>query len=636
MFFSTADKHEAIRARAREFAEAEIRPSAPAFDRDSIFPDGLVKKLGGLGWMGMPYPEEYGGAGLDALSYAIAVEELSRIDGGVGAIFSTHVSLASWPIFAYGTEAQKRKYLVPLASGRELGAFGLAEHDAGHDAASIAATAIAGDGCYILNGEKRFVANAGQAGIYIVFAATALGVGADGISAFIVEKGWEGFTFSEHYDKLGARSSPTATLIFNDVRIPKGNLLGHEGGGFEIARGALDGGRIAAAAQALGIAQGAFDSALTHSKACVQSGSPICFRPAVSFRLADMATKLRCARLMAYSAAELRDGGRPHSMEAAMAKQYASDMCLEVVNEALQIHGGTGYVRGADIDRAYRDAKICTIYEGSDEVQRHIIASHLIGIAPTGDLADGGRPSALTGLRKRIVLKNGTVEERAHALVKNLAAEGHDFTIGIDIDTPISQAERVVSVGKGIGTRSNMPLISALAIQAGAAIGSTRPVSETMKYLPLNRYIGMTGQKFNGSLYIACGISGAGQHLKGAKGASTIVAIDIDPAAPIFKNCDYGIIGDIRDVLPALTAALDNGMPKRPAPPVQRPAAPVQRPTAATPTWRRYICSGCGYEYNPAAGDPDGFVRPATSFDAVPEEWICPECGEEKATFIEA
>jgi butyryl-CoA dehydrogenase len=181
-----------------------------------------------------------------------------------------------------------------------------------------------------------------------------------------------------------------------------------------------------------------------------------------------------------------------------------------------------------------------------------------------------------------------------------------------------------------------MPLISALAIQAGAAIGSTRPVSEAMKYLPLNRYIGMTGQKFNGSLYIACGVSGAGQHLKGAKGASTIVAIDIDPAAPIFKNCDYGIVGDVRDVLPALTAALDNGMPKRPAPPMQRPAAPKPRPKAASPTWRRYICSGCGYEDNPATGDPDGFVRPATSFDAVPEEWICPECGEEKATFIEA
>ena len=636
MLFQTTQAHEELRAKVRAFAEEEIKPIAFMLDQQNEFPDEAIRKLGEMGLMGIPFPAEYGGAGLDALSYAIAVEELARVDGGAGVILSAHVSLGSWPIFAYGTEEQKRKYLVPLAKGEKIGAFGLTEPNAGSDAGGTETTAVLKGDHYVLNGGKIFITNAPKADTYVVFAVTTPDIGTRGISAFIVEKGWKGFYFGDHYDKMGIRSSSTAELIFDNVEVPRENLLGKEGDGFKIAMSTLDGGRIGIAAQALGIAQGAYDAAVAYSKERIQFGKPIGFQQAISFKLADMATKLRCTRFLVYSAAELKEAHVPYGMESAMAKMYASDIALEVTNDALQIHGGAGFMKGMEVERAYRDAKITTIYEGTNEIQRVVIASHILGKAPKssgGSSSQPKKPAPVTGVRKKVILRDGSPAEQVAALVEHLKKDGHDFTVGIPLDTPIAQAERVVSAGKGIGGKKNMKLIEDLAKAAGAAIGSSRPVAETLKYVPLNRYVGMSGQKFTGNLYIACGISGAVQHLKGIKDASTIVAINTNAGAPIFKNCDYGIVGDVNEILPLLTAALDTGE-KQPAPPMvkmKRPRLPKPEPIG-----KRYVCGGCGYEYIPELGDPDGDIAPGTLFEKLPEDWVCPECAEPKDQFIEA
>ena len=637
MLFKTTEQHEALRAKVREFAETEVKPIAFMLDQQNEFPTEAIKKFGEMGMMGLPYPKEYGGAGLDTLSYAIAVEELSRVDGGTGVILSAHVSLGSYPIYAFGTEEQKQKYLVPLAKGEKLGAFGLTEPNAGSDAGGTETTAVLEGDHYILNGGKIFITNADKADTYVIFAVTTPDIGTRGISAFIVEKGWEGFTFGTHYDKMGIRSSSTAELVFNNVKVPKENLLGKEGQGFKIAMATLDGGRIGIAAQALGIAQGAFENALEYAKEREQFGMPIAHQQVISFKLADMATKLRCARFLVYSSAELKDQHEPFGMESAMAKQYTSDICLEVVNDALQIFGGNGYLKGMEVERAYRDAKICTIYEGTNEIQRIVIASHLIGKMPKANSSGSKKPSAkghATGLRKNIMFKDGDMKDKVNALVEALKADGYDFTVGIPLDTPVAMADRIVSAGMGIGEKENMKLIEDLAVQAGAAIGSSRPVAETLKYLPLNRYVGMSGQKFNGNLYIACGISGAGQHLKGIKDATTIVAINTNPNAAIFKNADYGIVGDLKEVLPLLTAALDNGEPKKDAPPMKKMKRNV--PKKPAPSYPLHVCNGCGYVYDPAIGDEENGVEPGTLFNKLPEDWICPLCGEEKDQFIEA
>ena len=626
MLFQTTQAHEELRAKVRAFAEEEIKPIAFMLDQQNEFPDEAIRKLGEMGLMGIPFPAEYGGA----------VEELARVDGGAGVILSAHVSLGSWPIFAYGTEEQKRKYLVPLAKGEKIGAFGLTEPNAGSDAGGTETTAVLKGDHYVLNGGKIFITNAPKADTYVVFAVTTPDIGTRGISAFIVEKGWKGFYFGDHYDKMGIRSSSTAELIFDNVEVPRENLLGKEGDGFKIAMSTLDGGRIGIAAQALGIAQGAYDAAVAYSKERIQFGKPIGFQQAISFKIADMATKLRCARFLVYSAAELKEAHAPYGMESAMAKMYASDIALEVTNDALQIHGGAGFMKGMEVERAYRDAKITTIYEGTNEIQRVVIASHILGKAPKssgGSSSQPKKPAPVTGVRKKVILRDGSPAEQVAALVEHLKKDGHDFTVGIPLDTPIAQAERVVSAGKGIGGKKNMKLIEDLAKAAGAAIGSSRPVAETLKYVPLNRYVGMSGQKFTGNLYIACGISGAVQHLKGIKDASTIVAINTNAGAPIFKNCDYGIVGDVNEILPLLTAALDTGE-KQPAPPMvkmKRPRLPKPEPIG-----KRYVCGGCGYEYIPELGDPDGDIAPGTLFEKLPEDWVCPECAEPKDQFIEA
>ena len=378
MLFQTTQAHEQLRAKIRAFAEEEVKPIAFSLDQANEFPAEAVKKLGELGLMGIPYPKEYGGAGLDAISYAIAVEELSRVDGGTGVILSAHVSLGSWPIFAFGTEEQKKKYLVPLARGEKIGAFGLTEPNAGSDAGGTETTAVDKGDHWLLNGGKIFITNAPKADTYVVFAVTTPDIGTRGISAFIVEKGWKGFEFGDHYDKMGIRSSSTAELIFNDVKVPKENLLGKEGDGFKIAMSTLDGGRIGIAAQALGIAQGAFEQALSYSKERIQFGKPIGFQQAISFKIADMATKLRCARFLVYSAAELKEAHALYGMESAMAKMYASDIALEVTNDALQIHGGYGYMKEYAIERIYRDQRITELFEGTSQVQKIVIAGQLL------------------------------------------------------------------------------------------------------------------------------------------------------------------------------------------------------------------------------------------------------------------
>jgi len=633
MLYQTTEAHEALRAKIRAFAEAEIKPIAFQLDQENRFPTEAVKKLGEMGLMGIPYDPEYGGGGLDVLSYAIAVEELARVDGGAGVILSAHTSLGTFPIVQFGTEEQKRKYLPDLCSGRKIGAFGLTEPNAGSDAGGTETTAQDMGDHYLLNGEKIFITNGGEADTYVVFAVTTPDIGTRGISAFIVEKGWEGFTFGDHYDKMGIRSSATCQLKFHNVKIPKENLLGKEGQGFKIAMSTLDGGRIGIAAQALGIAQGAYEAAVEYSKERVQFGRPICQQQSIAFKIADMATKLRCARLLVYSAADLKQAHAPYGMESAMAKQYASDIALEVTNDALQIFGGSGYLKGMEVERFYRDAKITTIYEGTNEIQRVVIASHILGKAGKADAAPVQKKVSETGERKKHIFQEGTAQEQVDALVAALKKDGYDFTVGIPMDTPISQAERVVSAGKGIGARENMKLIEDLAKAAGAAVGSSRPVAETLQYVPLDRYVGMSGQKFKGNLYIACGISGAGQHLKGIKDASTIVAINIDPGARIFKNCDYGIVGDVMEILPLLAAALDTGE-KLPAPPMKKMKRSAPK-KAAQPPRKIYICNGCGHEYDPMAGDPENGVKPGTAFKDLPEGWVCPHCGETAEQFIE-
>ena len=635
MRFKLTQEMEAFRSQVRKFAEDEVKPIAFTLDQEGKFPRDAVKKMGELGFLGIPFPKEVGGAGLEMMHYAVAVEELSRVDGGTGVILSAHTSLGSWPIFAYGTDAQKKKYLEPLCKGEKIGAYGLTEPNAGSDASGTETTAIDKGDHYLLNGGKIFITNAPEADTYVVFALTTPGMGTRGISAFIVEKGWKGFDFGDPYDKLGIRSSATAELIFNNVRVPKENLLGKEGQGFKIAMSTLDGGRIGIAAQALGIAQGAYEAAVEYAKERVQFGKPIAFQQAISFKIADMATKLRCARMLVYSAAELKEKNEPYGSEAAMAKMYASDIALEVTNDALQIFGGNGYLKGMEVERMYRDAKITTIYEGTNEIQRIVIASGILG-RPPKEAAKAGRVmkvAPMTGFRKRKIFTEGSAADQVNELVQALRKDGFDFTVGIPLDTPVNKAERLVSAGQGIGEKANMKLIEDLAIASGSAISASRPVAETLKYLPLERYVGMSGQKFKGNLYFACGISGASQHLKGLKDASVIVAINKNPNAPIFKNCDYGLVGDVLEILPLLSAALDTGE-KKEAPPMvkmKRPQVPKPEPIGST-----YVCSGCGYEYVPELGDPDSEIEPGTLFKTLPEDWLCPECSEAKDQFIEA
>ena len=378
MLFQTTKKQEDLRKKVREFAESEVKPIAFLLDKENEFPSEAIAKFADMGMMGLPYPKEYGGAGADVLSYAIAVEELSRVDGGTGVILSAHVSLGSYPIFAFGNEEQKQKYLTPLAKGEKLGAFGLTEPNAGTDAAGQQTTAVKDGDDYILNGTKIFITNAGEADVYVIFAMTDKSKGTHGISAFIVEKGMPGFTVGQHEKKLGIRGSATSELIFNNVRLSKDQLLGQEGKGFKIAMMTLDGGRIGIAAQALGIAQGAIDEVVPYVKSRKQFGRPISKFQNTQFQLADMQVKTDAARLLVYQAAMAKENGQPYTYLAAEAKLFAAEVAMEVTTKAIQLMGGYGYTRDYPVERMFRDAKITEIYEGTSEVQRMVISGQML------------------------------------------------------------------------------------------------------------------------------------------------------------------------------------------------------------------------------------------------------------------
>jgi len=374
MDFELTDEQQLIRDAVREFAEAEVVPVAAEIDRDHRFPAELLPKLAEMNLMGMTFPEKEGGAGADYVSYVIAVEEISRACASTGIIMSSHNSLATWPIYTFGSRAQKDQYMHDMTSGRRLGAFALTEPAAGTDAAAGTTTATPTADGYALNGSKMFISNAPHAEIYIVFAKTDPDRGTRGISAFIVERDTPGFAVGEAEHKMGIRGSSTPPLYFTDCRIPREALLGEEGEGFKIAMATLDGGRIGVSAQALGIAQAALEASVDYAKERVQFGKPIANLQAIQWMIADSALEVDAARLLVYRAAACVAAGRPYSTEGAMAKLFASETATRVAGRAIQIHGGYGYTEAYPVERNYRDAKITELYEGTSEVQRMVIA----------------------------------------------------------------------------------------------------------------------------------------------------------------------------------------------------------------------------------------------------------------------
>jgi alkylation response protein AidB-like acyl-CoA dehydrogenase len=380
MNFQLTEEQNLIRETVRGFAEKEVLPSAAERDEQERFDRFLMfDKLAELGLTGIVFPEEYGGAGSDYISYAIAVEELSRVCASTGVTLSAHLSLGANPIYLFGTEEQKQKYLIPLAEGSKMGAFGLTEPSAGSDAGGTRTTAVPDGEHWVLNGSKIFITNGGEAETYIVFARTDKNAEKHhGISAFIVEKDTPGFTFGKKEAKMGIRSSPTMELVFENCRIPRENLLGEEGKGFKIAMKTLDGGRIGIAAQALGIAQGALDAAVVYARERKQFDQPIAGFQAIQFMLADMKTQIEAARLVVYQSAWRASARLSYSMESAMAKLLASETAMKVATQSVQIHGGYGYTRDYPVERMMRDAKITEIYEGTSEVQRMVIGAAVV------------------------------------------------------------------------------------------------------------------------------------------------------------------------------------------------------------------------------------------------------------------
>jgi butyryl-CoA dehydrogenase len=378
MNFQLLEEQEMLRKMVRDFAENEVGPTAAARDEEERFDREIFDQMGELGLTGIPWPEEYGGAGMDYVSYCIAVEELSRVCASIGVTLSAHTSLAGWPIYKFGNEEQKQKYLRPMAEGKKMGAYGLTEPQSGSDAGAMRTTAKKDGDDYIINGSKIFITNGGEAEIYVVFALTNPEDRQKGTSAFIVEKGTPGFSFGKKEKKLGIRSSPTLEIIFEDCRVPKENMLGEEGDGFKIAMMTLDGGRNGIAAQAVGIAQGALDASVDYAKDRKQFGKPIAAQQGIGFKIADMATKVEAARLLTYQAAWLESEGLPYGKASAMSKLYAGDIAMEVTTDAVQVFGGYGYTKDYPVERFMRDAKITQIYEGTQEIQRLVISRMLL------------------------------------------------------------------------------------------------------------------------------------------------------------------------------------------------------------------------------------------------------------------
>ncbi|MGE1163858.1 acyl-CoA dehydrogenase [Peribacillus simplex] len=374
MQFKLTEEHEMIRKMVRNFAQNEVAPTAAERDEEERFDREIFDKMAELGLTGIPWPEEYGGIGSDYLAYCIAIEELSRVCASTGVTLSAHTSLAGWPIYKFGSEEQKQKYLRPMALGEKIGAYGLTEPSSGSDAGGMRTSAkLVGDE-YIISGSKIFITNGGIADTYVVFALTDPESKQKGTSAFIIEKDFPGFSVGKKEKKLGIRSSPTTEIIFDECRVPKENLLGKEGEGFKIAMMTLDGGRNGIAAQAVGIAQGALDAAVDYAKERVQFGKPISAQQGIGFKLADMATGVEASRLLTYQAAWLESAGLPYGKESAMSKLFAGDTAMKVTTEAVQVFGGYGYTKDYPVERYMRDAKITQIYEGTQEIQKLVIS----------------------------------------------------------------------------------------------------------------------------------------------------------------------------------------------------------------------------------------------------------------------
>ena len=379
MDYELPEEHRMLRDMVRDFAKTELEPIASQLDEEERFPEEILKKMGELGLLGVCFPEEYGGAGMDTLAFAIVVEEIARVCASTAITVCAHMSLGIYPIYTFGTEEQKTKYMPGLCSGEYLGAFSLTEPEAGSDAANVRTTAVRKGDVYYLNGTKFFVTNGGKAKTVVAFARTNPDVPRhEGISAFIVENTFPGFKLGKEEKKLGLRASNTQELIYENCEVPAENLLGREGDGFRQAVLTLDEGRIGIGALALGIAQGAYDRAREYAKQRVQFGKPIAAQQAIRFKLADMATEIAAARHLVYHAAWLKDNGKPFIKESAMAKLYASEVGMRVTNEAIQIHGGYGYTKDYPLERYYRDAKLMTIGEGTSEVQRLVIAKQIL------------------------------------------------------------------------------------------------------------------------------------------------------------------------------------------------------------------------------------------------------------------
>lgn len=378
MFIELTEEQRLVVETAREFAWKELEPNVARWDEEEHFPREAVAKLGELGFLGMMIPEEYGGSGLDTFTYILALEEISKVDPSLAVTMSVHNSLPTSMILDHGSEEQKRRFLVPMARGEKIGAFALTEPGSGSDAASLRTAARQEGGDYVLNGTKAFITNGGTADIFIVFARTQGEGGARGISSFIVESGTEGFIVGKTERKMGLRASNTAELVFEDMRVPAANLLGAEGEGFILAMKGLDNGRLGIAAQALGIAQRCLDESIRYAKARSQFGRPIAEFQTIQFYIANMATKIEAARSLLYRAAIMKDGGGVVSKEASMAKLFASEVAMEAAIKAVQIHGGSGYMKDFPVERFFRDAKVTEIYEGTSEIQRLVIARKLL------------------------------------------------------------------------------------------------------------------------------------------------------------------------------------------------------------------------------------------------------------------
>ena len=378
MNFTVTPENEGIRKMVREYAEKKLAPTIVERDEKEMFDRSIFDEMGKLGLMGLPYPEKYGGGGMDFIAYAIAVEEISRVDASTSIGMSVHTSLCSWPIYKYGTEEQKQKYLVPLAQGIKLGAFGLTEPNAGTDVGNASTFAVKEGDSYLITGTKVFNTNGGEAEVEVVFTKTNKEAGLKGMSAFILEKGSPGLSFGKKETKMGIRAAVQREVIMVNAKTPASNILGKEGDGFRIAMTTLDGGRIGIAAQAVGIAQGALDHAIKYAKQRVQFGKPIASQQGISFMLANMATKVEAARLMTYRAAFNKSNDLPYAKEAAMAKLFASDAAMSVTTDAVQVFGGYGYSREYPVERLMRDAKITQIYEGTSEAMRMVIAGSIL------------------------------------------------------------------------------------------------------------------------------------------------------------------------------------------------------------------------------------------------------------------